>query len=139
LERGINRAPRNETLRLLAAARQLSAEARARLEAALRCATCAGALAAPERGAFADSTYRPLAGRAHDRSRLAQQLARGRTPAAATGGRAGQRQPAAPAADGAACLRSWRPSSTCCRWPPEEATLLLTTLLAGSASAQRGV
>src|SRR5262245_29490683 len=74
LERGINRAPRKETLRLLADALQLSAEARSRLEAALRWAASAGTLTAPERRPSSDPTHIPLTGRAHELARLAQHL-----------------------------------------------------------------
>jgi tetratricopeptide (TPR) repeat protein/transcriptional regulator with XRE-family HTH domain len=80
LERGINRTPRKETLRLLDDALQLSPDARARLEATLhQTAISAGTLAAPERRASsaADPTSIPLAGRADELARLAQHLARG--------------------------------------------------------------
>src|SRR5262245_8403920 len=80
LERGINRAPRKDTLRLLAEALELSAEAHSRLEAALRWAASVGLAGgltalAPERGLSADPTHIPLAGRAQELARLAQHLA----------------------------------------------------------------
>jgi predicted ATPase/DNA-binding XRE family transcriptional regulator len=77
LERGINRTPRKETLRLLADALQLSVEARSQLQAALRRATSTGTLAAPERWPSSDSTPIPLAGRARELARLAQHLVGG--------------------------------------------------------------
>src|SRR5262249_51146792 len=76
LERGINQAPRKETLRLLAEAFQLSAEACSRLEAALRWPTTdAGSLTTPERGPFSDLRRVPLARRAEELARLEQHLA----------------------------------------------------------------
>jgi transcriptional regulator with XRE-family HTH domain/tetratricopeptide (TPR) repeat protein len=78
LERGVNRAPRKETLRLLAEALQLSPEARARLEDAV----VAAVVAAPERGAsmpFADPAPLPLAGRAQELAQL-RRLLRGEGP-----------------------------------------------------------
>jgi predicted ATPase/DNA-binding XRE family transcriptional regulator len=77
LERGINRAPRRETLRLLAEALQLSAEARFRLEAALRWASGAEALTASERGSSSDPAHIPLAGRVQELARLEQHLGEG--------------------------------------------------------------
>jgi transcriptional regulator with XRE-family HTH domain/tetratricopeptide (TPR) repeat protein len=76
LERGVNRAPRKETLRLLADALQLSADERARLEAAYRWSTAAPATPpVREHGIFSASARVPLAGRADELARLAQHLA----------------------------------------------------------------
>jgi tetratricopeptide (TPR) repeat protein/transcriptional regulator with XRE-family HTH domain len=73
LERGVNRTPRKETLRLLAEALQLSSESRARLEEAV----VAAVVVAPERGAstsFADSTPLPLAGRTQELALIGRYL-----------------------------------------------------------------
>jgi transcriptional regulator with XRE-family HTH domain/tetratricopeptide (TPR) repeat protein len=78
LERGVNRTPRKETLRLLAEALQLSPESRARLEEAV----LAAVTVASERGAsmsFADPTPLPLAGRAQELAQLGR-LLRGEGP-----------------------------------------------------------
>ena len=76
LERGVNRAPRKETLRLLADALQLSADERARLEASYRWSTSAPAApAVPARWVSSNTTRVPLAGRAGELGRLAQHLA----------------------------------------------------------------
>jgi tetratricopeptide (TPR) repeat protein/transcriptional regulator with XRE-family HTH domain len=77
LERGINRAPRKETLRLLADALQLAPDERAQLEAAFHRSTTAPAVpaATPERRLFSDATRVPLAGRAREVALLSQHLA----------------------------------------------------------------
>src|SRR5215472_5919911 len=76
LERGVNSAPRKETMRLLADALRLSDDERARLEASARWPTAAAAGSlAPESGASSRPTRAPLAGRTQELAQLEQQLA----------------------------------------------------------------
>jgi transcriptional regulator with XRE-family HTH domain len=76
LERGVNRAPRKETLRLLAEALQLSADEHARLEAAYRWSTAAPAISpVREQRVSSDAAHVPLAGRARELARIGQHLA----------------------------------------------------------------
>ena len=74
LERGVNSAPRRETMRLLADALQLSDDERAYLEASARWPTAAGPLAL-ESGVSFHPTRVPLAGRAQELAQLEQHLA----------------------------------------------------------------
>src|SRR5215472_3698131 len=69
LERGVNSAPRRETMRLLADALQLSDDERAYLEASARWPTAAGPLAL-ESGVSFHPTRAPLAGRAQELAQL---------------------------------------------------------------------
>ncbi len=75
LERGVNAAPRKETLRLLADALQLSDDERAHLEASARWSAAAEArLPALESGVSPRSTRAPLAGRTQELAQLEQHL-----------------------------------------------------------------
>ncbi len=75
LERGVNRTPRKETLRLLADALELSPDGRSRLEAALRWpAVPSLSTPTPARWASSDPRHIPLAGRARELARLEQHL-----------------------------------------------------------------
>ncbi len=75
LERGVNSAPRKETLRLLADALQLSDEERAHFETSARWpASAPGVPSASEPGATSHSTRVPLAGRLDELAQLEQHL-----------------------------------------------------------------
>jgi tetratricopeptide (TPR) repeat protein/transcriptional regulator with XRE-family HTH domain len=75
LERGVNYAPRKETMRLLADALQLSDDERAQLEASARLPAAPAGPPLLETGSSSHPTRAPLAGRTQELAQLEQHLA----------------------------------------------------------------